>query len=147
MSEGRACRVLEQPRSSQCYRLVAREDDAPLIQAAVKLASRFGRTSTAEHRVQYRSSFLPIVVAVLYFARQPKDSDNFHQLSPYAQHKTRYRSQVVRRAPRLRGEDLGCCNVVQARSFAAMLEDSFKRDQNWSLETAQVINELIDLAK
>ncbi len=38
-------------------------------------------------------------------------------------------------------------NVVQARSFAAMLEDTLKRYQNRSLETAQVINELIDLAK
>ena len=38
-------------------------------------------------------------------------------------------------------------NAVQARSFAAMLEDTLKRYQNRSLETAQVINELIDLAK
>ncbi len=41
----------------------------------------------------------------------------------------------------------GRSNVVQARSFAAMLEDTLKRYQNRSLETAQVINELIDLAK
>jgi type I restriction enzyme, R subunit len=38
-------------------------------------------------------------------------------------------------------------NVVQARSFAAMLEETIKRYQNRSLETAQVINELIELAK
>ena len=38
-------------------------------------------------------------------------------------------------------------SVVQARSFAAMLEDTLKRYQNRSLETAQVINELIELAK
>ena len=38
-------------------------------------------------------------------------------------------------------------NGVQARSFAATLEDTLKRYQNRSLETAQVINEPIDLAQ
>lgn len=38
-------------------------------------------------------------------------------------------------------------SIVQARSFAAMLEDTLKRYQNRSLATAQVINELIELAK
>jgi len=38
-------------------------------------------------------------------------------------------------------------NVVQARSFAALLEESIRRYQNRALETAQVIEELIRLAK
>jgi type I restriction enzyme R subunit len=38
-------------------------------------------------------------------------------------------------------------NVVQARSFAEMLEDAIKRYQNRAIETAQVIEELIALAK
>ncbi len=38
-------------------------------------------------------------------------------------------------------------NVVQARSFAAMLEDAIRRYQNRAIETAQVIEELIALAK
>jgi type I restriction enzyme R subunit len=38
-------------------------------------------------------------------------------------------------------------NVVQARSFAEMLEDAIKRYQNRAIETAQVIEELITLAK
>jgi type I restriction enzyme, R subunit len=38
-------------------------------------------------------------------------------------------------------------NVVQARSFAEMLEHSLRRYQNRSIETAQVIAELIELAK
>ncbi|GIW81353.1 MAG: DEAD/DEAH box helicase [Gemmatales bacterium] len=38
-------------------------------------------------------------------------------------------------------------NVVQARSFAEMLENSIKRYQNRAIETAQVIEELIALAK
>ena len=38
-------------------------------------------------------------------------------------------------------------NVVEARSFAAMLEESIRRYQNRSIETAQVISELIKLAK
>jgi type I restriction enzyme R subunit len=37
-------------------------------------------------------------------------------------------------------------NVVQARSFAEMLENSLKRYQNRAIETAQVIEELIALA-
>lgn len=38
-------------------------------------------------------------------------------------------------------------NIVQARSFAKMLEETIKRYQNRSIETAQVIIELIKLAK
>jgi len=38
-------------------------------------------------------------------------------------------------------------NVVQARSFAEMLEHSLRRYQNRAIEAAQVIEELIDLAR
>lgn len=38
-------------------------------------------------------------------------------------------------------------NVVQARSFAEMLERTVRRYQNRSIETAQVIEELIELAR
>jgi len=38
-------------------------------------------------------------------------------------------------------------NLVQARSFAEMLEETIRRYQNRSLEAAQVIAELIELAK
>ncbi|MBL9000178.1 MAG: type I restriction endonuclease subunit R [Phycisphaerae bacterium] len=38
-------------------------------------------------------------------------------------------------------------NVVEARSFKEMLEGSIKKYQNRAIETAQVIQELIDLAK
>ena len=38
-------------------------------------------------------------------------------------------------------------NVVQARSFAEMLEQSLRRYQNRSVEAAQVIEELIELAR
>lgn len=38
-------------------------------------------------------------------------------------------------------------NLVQARSFAEMLERAIRSYQNRSIETAQVINELIELAK
>jgi type I restriction enzyme R subunit len=38
-------------------------------------------------------------------------------------------------------------NIVQARSFADMLEQSIRRYQNRAIETAQVIEELISLAK
>jgi type I restriction enzyme R subunit len=38
-------------------------------------------------------------------------------------------------------------NVVQAKSFAQMLEDAVKKYQNRSIEAAQVIDELIQLAK
>jgi type I restriction enzyme R subunit len=38
-------------------------------------------------------------------------------------------------------------NVVQARSFSAMLEEAIRRYQNRAVETAQVIEELIELAK
>ncbi len=38
-------------------------------------------------------------------------------------------------------------NVVQARSFAEMLEQAIRRYQNRAIETAQVIEELVALAK
>ncbi len=38
-------------------------------------------------------------------------------------------------------------NVVQARSFADLLEQSLRRYQNRAIETAQVIEELIALAE
>ena len=38
-------------------------------------------------------------------------------------------------------------NVVQARSFAELLEQAVRRYQNRAIETAQVIEELIQLAK
>jgi type I restriction enzyme R subunit len=38
-------------------------------------------------------------------------------------------------------------NVVQARSFAELLDESLRRYQNRAIETAQVIEELIDLAR
>ena len=38
-------------------------------------------------------------------------------------------------------------NVVQARSFAALLEQSLRRYENRSIEAAQVIEELIELAR
>jgi len=38
-------------------------------------------------------------------------------------------------------------NVVQGRSFSAMLEQTIRRYQNRAIETAQVIEELIGLAK
>lgn len=39
------------------------------------------------------------------------------------------------------------CNVVEARSFAEMLDGAVRRYQNRAIETAQVIEELIQLAK
>ena len=38
-------------------------------------------------------------------------------------------------------------NIVQARSFAEMLEDTIRRYQNRAIEAAQVIEELIELAR
>ena len=38
-------------------------------------------------------------------------------------------------------------NVVQARSFAEMLEQTLRRYQNRAIEAAQVIEELIELAR
>ena len=38
-------------------------------------------------------------------------------------------------------------NVVQARSFAEMLEQTIRRYQNRAIEAAQVIEELISLAR
>lgn len=43
VSERRACRTLEQPRSSQRYQPLLRDDEAPLTQAIVTLAGQFGR--------------------------------------------------------------------------------------------------------
>ena len=40
-----------------------------------------------------------------------------------------------------------CQNVIQARSFAGMLEAAIRRYQNRTIEAAQVIGELIELAK
>jgi type I restriction enzyme R subunit len=49
----------------------------------------------------------------------------------------------------LRGEirSRGERNVIQARSFAGLLEQAIRRYQNRSIETAQVIEELIQLAR
>jgi type I restriction enzyme R subunit len=49
----------------------------------------------------------------------------------------------------LKGEirQRGKTNVVQARSFAELLEQSIRKYQNRAIETAQVIEELIQLAK
>ncbi len=49
----------------------------------------------------------------------------------------------------LNGEIKACArrNVVQARSFAEMLEEAVRKYQNRAIETAQVIEELIGLAK
>jgi len=41
----------------------------------------------------------------------------------------------------------GCKNVVLARSFAEMLEEAIRRYQNRAIETVEVIEELIKLAK
>ena len=38
-------------------------------------------------------------------------------------------------------------NLIQSRTFSAMLEDAIKKYQNKSIEAAKVIEELIDLAK
>ncbi len=38
-------------------------------------------------------------------------------------------------------------NLVQSRSFAELLEKSIRRYQNRAVEAAQVIEELIDLAR
>ena len=43
VSERRACRTLEQPRSSQRYGPLVRDDEASLTQAIVSLASQYGR--------------------------------------------------------------------------------------------------------
>ena len=49
----------------------------------------------------------------------------------------------------LRGEisTQGRRNAVQGRSFAAMLEEAIRRYQNRAVEAAQVIEELIELAR
>ena len=49
----------------------------------------------------------------------------------------------------LRGEIATCRreNVVQAKSFAEMLENALRRYQNRAVEAAQIIEELIDLAR
>jgi len=38
-------------------------------------------------------------------------------------------------------------NVVQSRSFAEMIERALKKYQNLAIETAQIIEELIELAR
>jgi hypothetical protein len=43
VSERRACRALEQPRSSQRHQARLRDDERLLTQAIVRLASQFGR--------------------------------------------------------------------------------------------------------
>ena len=43
MSQRRACRVLEQPRSSQRYELRLTDDEAMLVQRIVALATQYGR--------------------------------------------------------------------------------------------------------
>ena len=51
-------------------------------------------------------------------------------------------------APGRRDQDAPrASNVVQARSFAEMLEKAIRRYQNRAIETAQVIEELIELAR
>ena len=43
VSECRACRVLEQPRTSQRYRAIVAEDEEPLTAAIIRLTSQYGR--------------------------------------------------------------------------------------------------------
>jgi putative transposase len=43
VSERRACRVLKQPRSTQRYAPIERDDETPLTRRIVELASAFGR--------------------------------------------------------------------------------------------------------
>jgi hypothetical protein len=43
MSERRACRLVNQPRGTQRYRLIPREDEDALTGAIVELASQYGR--------------------------------------------------------------------------------------------------------
>ena len=43
VSERRACRAIQQPRSTQRYRVRSGDADAPLTQQMVALATRYGR--------------------------------------------------------------------------------------------------------
>ncbi len=43
VSERRACRILRQPRSTQRYAPIERDDEAPLTRRIIELASAFGR--------------------------------------------------------------------------------------------------------
>jgi len=42
-SERRACRAIQQPRSSQRYKPVVADDEGPLAQQIIKLAAKYGR--------------------------------------------------------------------------------------------------------
>ena len=61
-----------------------------------------------------------------------------------AQPRGRAAAEAARRARSRRARRK---NVVQARSFAEMLEQAIRKYQNRAIETAQVIEELIELAK
>ena len=43
VSERRACRVLNQPRATQRYAPIERDDEAPLTRRIIELAAAFGR--------------------------------------------------------------------------------------------------------
>jgi len=43
MTERRACRLANQPRGTQRYRAIRREDEDALTQAIIQLASQYGR--------------------------------------------------------------------------------------------------------
>jgi hypothetical protein len=43
MTERRACHLVNQPRGTQRYRPIRRDDEDALTQAIVELASRYGR--------------------------------------------------------------------------------------------------------
>ncbi len=43
VSERRACRAIQQPRSTQRYRMRSGDGDAPLTKRVIALASSFGR--------------------------------------------------------------------------------------------------------
>ena len=43
VSERRACRVLKQPRATQRYAPIERDDEKPLTRRIIELASAFGR--------------------------------------------------------------------------------------------------------
>ena len=61
-----------------------------------------------------------------------------------------YRNLAVELLQKLLNDEIKVCsrrNVVQARSFAEMLEKAVLKYQNRAIETAQVITELIELAK
>ena len=60
-----------------------------------------------------------------------------------AQPRNRAFEEAVERRVKTRRQ----CNVVEARSFAKLLEQSIREYQNRAIETIQVIEELIQLAK